>query len=342
MKDSREPLHRRRVLKAIAAGGTVLLAGCNRGNPYPNPPATAGQPTDAAGNPTDTAGQSTDAAGNPTDTAGQSTDAAGNPTDTAGQSTDTAGSEETPTATEAQTETPTATESQPTGTKEQSSGPPTVDLGAAGNYRILSKSGISTVPDSILTGNIGVSPIDSTAITGFSLTKDSSGEYATSDQVEGRVFAADYAAPTPSMLTTAVGDMEAAYSDAAGRSNPDVTELGGGDISGLTLDPGLYKWGTGVDINDDVTLKGSSDDTWIFQIAGGLTMASDTSVVRSGGASAKNIVWQVAERAALGTGAQFAGTLLTQTGVDVRTGASVNGRLYAQTDVTLEKATVTG
>ncbi|MDZ7700833.1 MAG: ice-binding family protein [Halobacteriales archaeon] len=217
-----------------------------------------------------------------------------------------------------------------------------MDLGAAGNYRILAKSGISTVPDSAVTGHIGVSPIDSTAITGFSLTMHSSNEYATSDQVSGRVYAADYAAPTPSKLTTAVEDMEAAYNDAAGRSNPDVTELGGGDISGLTLEPGLYKWGTGVDINDDVTLKGSSDDTWIFQIAGGLTMASDTSVVRSGGAAAKNIVWQVADRTALGTGAQFAGNVLTQTGVDVRTGASVNGRLYAQTDVTLEQATVTG
>jgi hypothetical protein len=238
-------------------------------------------------------------------------------------------------------ETPTATEAQPPDVTVQSSGPPSVDLGAAGNYPILAKSGISTVPASVVTGNIGVSPIDSTAITGFSLTMDSSGEYATSDQVNGQVFAADYAAPTPSTLTTAIGDMEAAYNDAAGRSNPDVTELGGGDISGLTLDPGLYKWGTGVDINDDVTLNGSSEDTWIFQLAGGLTMASDTRVVRVVRAAAENIVWQVGERVALGTGAQFAGTVLTKTGVDVRTGASVKGRLYAQTDVTLEQATVT-
>ncbi|MDZ7745522.1 MAG: ice-binding family protein [Halobacteriales archaeon] len=216
-----------------------------------------------------------------------------------------------------------------------------MDLGAAGNYHILSKSGISSVPASNVTGNIGVSPVDSTAITGFSLTMDSSGEYATSDQVGGRVYASDYAAPTPSKLTTAVSDMEGAYTDAAGRSNPDVTELGGGDISGMTLDPGLYKWGTGVVINEDVTLNGGADDTWIFQIAGELTVASDTQVVLSGGAKAENVVWQAAERVSLGTGAQFAGTVLTKTGVDVRTGASAKGRLYAQTDVTLEQATIT-
>ena len=304
MTDSSELLRRRRVLKAVGAGGMVMVAGCSGADPAETPTADTGQQTDAADNPTDTTEQ---------------------PTDTTSSGDD-----------------PTATEAQPPDTTEQSSGPPTVDLGAAGNYRIPTKSGISTVPDSVVTGNVGVSPIDSTAITGFSLTMDSSGEYATSDQVDGRVFASDYAAPTPAKLTTAVGDMEAAYTDAAGRSNPDVTELGGGDISGLTLDPGLYKWGTSVVINEDVTLNGSSDDTWIFQIAGELTVASDTRVGRAGGAAVENIVWQVAERTALGTGAQLAGTVLTQTGVDVRTGASVNGRLYAQTDVTLAQATVTG
>ena len=43
-----------------------------------------------------------------------------------------------------------------------------VNLGTAGNFVILSKSGISTVPSSVLTGDIGVSPIAHTAITGFS------------------------------------------------------------------------------------------------------------------------------------------------------------------------------
>ena len=60
--------------------------------------------------------------------------------------------------------------------------------------------------------------------------------------------------------------MEAAYNDAAGRKNPNFTELYAGDLSGKTLVPGLYKWGTSVVANTNVTLKGGSKDIWIFQI----------------------------------------------------------------------------
>ena len=54
--------------------------------------------------------------------------------------------------------------------------------------------------------------------TGFSLTADSTDAFSTSLQVTGKVYAADYAAPTPSDLTTAVSDMELAFTDAAGRA----------------------------------------------------------------------------------------------------------------------------
>jgi hypothetical protein len=106
-----------------------------------------------------------------------------------------------------------------------------VDLGSAEEYAILAKSGISTVPMSAVTGNLGVSPAAATYITGFSLTVDSTNVFSTSPQVTGRVYAADYASPTPSDMTTAVGDMEQAFTDAAGRA-PDVTELGAGNIGG--------------------------------------------------------------------------------------------------------------
>ena len=135
-----------------------------------------------------------------------------------------------------------------------------VDLGSAGNYVILAKSGISTVPPSAVTGNIGVSPIDSPAITGFSLNLATGSPFSTSAQVTGNVYAPDYAAPTPANLTKAVGDMQTAYTDAAGRTLPDFTELGAGQIGGLTLVPGLYKWGADVLISSDVTLNGSPND----------------------------------------------------------------------------------
>ena len=219
-------------------------------------------------------------------------------------------------------------------------GPALVDLGTAGNFAILAKSGIDTIPGSAITGDIGVSPIDSTAITGFSLTLDASGLFATSTQVTGQVFAADFVSPTPINLTTAISDLQQAAVDAAGRPSPDFTELAGGDISGLTLAPGLYKWGTGVLISTNVTLQGGPDDVWIFQISGGITQASGAQVLLANGAQAKNIFWQAFGAVALDTGAHMEGTILSETEITLATGSSVNGRLLSQTAVTLDQSTV--
>ncbi|MCC5805848.1 MAG: DUF3494 domain-containing protein [Opitutales bacterium] len=114
-----------------------------------------------------------------------------------------------------------------------------VNLGMAGEYVILSKTGVTTTGTTKITRNVGVSPIDATGITGFELTLDASNVFATSPLVTGRLFASDYAPPTPSNLTTSIADMMTAYTDAAGRSLPDTTELGAGNISGMTLTPGL-------------------------------------------------------------------------------------------------------
>jgi hypothetical protein len=213
---------------------------------------------------------------------------------------------------------------------------PPVNLGTAGHYVILSKTGISTTGVTSIVGDIAVSPIDFTAITGFSLSVHASGEYSTSPLVTGRIFASDYAAPTGSKLTTAIGDMQIAYTDAAGRTLPDGTELGAGNISGMTIAPGLYKWGSGVLINSGVTLSGGPNDIWIFQIAQDLTVGDGAIVHLSGGARAANIVWQVAGQVSLGTTSHFEGILLSQTAIHLQTGATINGRLLAQTAVTLD------
>ncbi len=216
---------------------------------------------------------------------------------------------------------------------------PSVDLATASEFVILAKSGISTVPTSAITGNIAVSPIAATAVTGFSLIADASNRFSTSAQVTGRVYAADYAVPSPSALTTAVGDMEAAFSDAAGRS-PDVIELGGGLIDGMTLSPGVYKWSSGVFIPTNLTLDGSSTDIWIFEIAQTLSMTSGSRITLTGGALAKNIFWQVSGGVTLGTSAHIEGIVLSKTAITLGTGASINGRLLAQTAVTLAMSTV--
>ncbi len=220
-------------------------------------------------------------------------------------------------------------------------GPSAVNLGTSGSFAILAKSGISATGTTSVTGDIGVSPIDQTALTGFSQTMDSSNQFSTSVYVVGKLYAADYAPPAPAKMTTAVSDMETAYTDAAGRTNPTATELGAGNIGGMTLAPGLYKWGTGVTIPTDVTLSGGSNDVWIFQIAQNLDISSATQVILSGGAQSQNIFWQVAGQATLGTTSDFKGIILTQTAVVMNTGAKLNGRALAQTAVTLDADAVT-
>ncbi|MEX1056842.1 MAG: ice-binding family protein [Natronospirillum sp.] len=216
-----------------------------------------------------------------------------------------------------------------------SSSPATVDLGTAGNYVILAKTGISTTGTTHITGDIAVSPESRTAITGFSETLSTDGTLATSSLVTGNLYSADMASPTPTQLTTAVTDMQAAYADAAGRLTPDFTELGAGEIGGLTLDPGLYKWGTGVLVTSDVTLDGSATDRWIFQIGQDLKLEDGKKIVLTGGALPENIFWQVAGEVTLQAGTTFNGIILTQTQVVFKSGAVLNGRALAQTAVTL-------
>jgi len=220
-------------------------------------------------------------------------------------------------------------------------GPAPVNLGTAGDFVILGKSAIGTTGATVITGDIGVSPAAASYMTGFGLIMDASNTFSTSSLITGKAYAADYTPPTPAKMTTAISDMETAYTDAAGRVTPDFTELGAGNISGMTLVPGLYKWGTGLLIATDITLNGGPNDTWIFQIAGDLTISSSAKVLLSGGALPKNIVWQTFGVASLGTTAHIEGIVLAQTAISLSTGATVNGRLLAQTAVTLDASTVT-
>jgi len=209
-----------------------------------------------------------------------------------------------------------------------------VDLGAAGNYVILAKTAINNIPISAITGDLGLSPAATSYITGFALTNATG--YATSTQVTGKLYAADMADPTPINLTTAVENMITAYNDAAGRLSPDFLELGTGNIGGLTLVPGLYKWTNTVTLPSDVTISGGENDVWIFQIAQDLTVSNGVNVTLTGGAQAKNIFWQLAGTATFGTTSHFEGIILSMTGITFQTGASFKGRALAQTAVVLD------
>lgn len=229
-------------------------------------------------------------------------------------------------------------------------GPAPIDLLSAANFVILSQTGITNTGShaTSITGNIGSSPITAAAMNTVFCSEISGTIYGVDSAYVGSgtqtCFAGNPPLSNKTLIDNAVADMGTAYTDAAGRTLPTATELGAGNIGGMTLAPGLYKWSTDVTIPTNVTLSGNSNDVWIFQIAGNLNIASAGSVpagikvILSGGAQAANVFWQVGgvTGATLGTYSTFNGTILTAKQVIVQTGAVLNGRALAQTQVVLD------
>jgi hypothetical protein len=217
-----------------------------------------------------------------------------------------------------------------------------IQLGTASNYVILAKDGISAMPRSNIYGDVAVSPMTGAAMTGFSMSLDSGGQFSTSSQINGKAYAADYVAPTSSELTTAVSDMEAAYDDAAGRPNKirARTNLGGGNITDAVLTPGVYTFDSNIVFSTDIAFDGGETDVLIMQTSQSLIQAAGTKVILLGSAQAKNIFWQVAGQVSVGAGAQIQGILLVKKDVTFMTGSYLNGRVLAQTACNLQESVI--
>jgi len=217
-----------------------------------------------------------------------------------------------------------------------------VSLGKAAKYAIFADTGIHTDANpSVITGNIGVGPgVTSTAITGFALTLPAGSAFSTSTQVSGKVYAFDYAVPTPTEVTTASTDMLDAYDAAAAKTSTDACPGAGGIWTDLTLTPGVYTCAVNVSIPTDLTLNGNASSVWVFQITGTLDMAAAKNVILTGGARPQNIFWQVTDAVTVGATSHFEGIILGKTGITFGNQSSIDGRLLAQTAVTLDATTV--
>jgi len=215
-----------------------------------------------------------------------------------------------------------------------------VNLGSTANFVILAGSLVSNIPTSSVTGDIGLSPAAGSGITGFGAM-----------EVSGLVYTVDATGPAGStiaaaLLTAAKGDLTIAFNDAAGRVPvPTGTFLnpGSGNIGGMTLVPGLYKFTSSASITgNDVTLTGNATAVWIFQIAADLNVGTGVKVILAGGAKAANIFWQVGTSATLGTTSVFKGTIMADQSISIGTGASLEGRaLAASAAVTLASNVIT-
>jgi hypothetical protein len=210
-----------------------------------------------------------------------------------------------------------------------------VNLLSTSRFAILAASEITDVPTSAITGDVGLSPAARSYISGL-----------TAPEVKGSIYAASDGGATAIMLTQAQDDLTTAYNDAAGRTPVPAGPFlnpGSGNLGGLTLGAGLYKFTSNASISgSDLTLNGDANDVWIFQIASGLTVANGIHVVLAGGAQASNVFWQVGTSAALGTTVIFNGTIMAYQSVTLATGATLNGRALVRTAaVTLQSSTIT-
>jgi hypothetical protein len=206
---------------------------------------------------------------------------------------------------------------------------PPLNLLSNDNFVILAGAAITGIPPVAISGNVGLSPASGSSITGFDGTN-----------VNGILYVVDAGGPVGSvinaaLLTTAKGDLTTAYNDAAGRTpvpTGNFLNPNGGNIGGLNLVPGLYKFTSDAAITgSDVTLTGNSTDVWIFQIATSLNVGSGIHVILAGGAQASNIFWQVGSSATLGTYCDFKGTILADQSISLATGAAMDGRALAFT-----------
>jgi len=210
-----------------------------------------------------------------------------------------------------------------------------VNLLSTSRFAILAASEITDVPTSAITGDVGLSPAARSYISGL-----------TSPEVVGSIYAASDGGAVAIMLTRAEGDLTTAYNDAAGRTPVPTGPFlnpGSGNLGGLNLTNGLYKFTSGALISgSDLTLTGSATNVWIFQIASTLSVDSGIQVILAGGAQASNIFWQVGTSAALGTTAVFEGNIMAHDAITFATGATLHGRALAETaGVTLESTTIT-
>jgi len=222
---------------------------------------------------------------------------------------------------------------------------PTVNLGTAASFAILAGTGITNVPTSVISGDVGVSPTTGASITGFACP-----------EVSGTIYTVDAAGPIcraedPGLLGGAKTALTAAYTDAAGRSggvavNPDP--LFPNELNGQTLTHGIYTSGGAMTLapGGTLTLNGQGDPNavFIFQLSGGasgiLTVNNATTVNLINQAQPCNVFWKV-YAADIGSTAAFKGTVLASTSITVGANTTVQGRLLTSSgNVTLISDTI--
>jgi hypothetical protein len=192
-----------------------------------------------------------------------------------------------------------------------------ISLGDAASYSVLGASSVTNTGNTVLSGDLGVSP--GTAITGF-FSSDSGPGVAEGDTRTSHDAAA------------AQKGARDAYVDAGNRAGSPL--LDAEDIGGRTFSPGVYSSPSSLFITGTVTLDGGGDPNAVFIFKAGSTLVTaagkGNSIVKlTNGAQAGNVFWWVGSSATIETYSDFSGTIMADQSITVKTGATVKGRALA-------------
>ena len=210
-----------------------------------------------------------------------------------------------------------------------------IELGTAMPYAILSRNAITdsdTVNFSEIIGDVGISPGASTDISGFELKPDSTGEFSTAPNVDGRIYASDYEGATADNLLTTEEELIAAYEDSYDESRGAANTLSG-DLNAITLTPGLYD-AESIELSDDGVLvldaEENEEAVFIIRSAAGINAGNNSEVMLSGGANPDNVYWVTDGDVNLGENSISTGNFITGGSVNMQAGSELNGRLLLQ------------
>ncbi|WP_066838465.1 ice-binding family protein [Rufibacter ruber] len=186
------------------------------------------------------------------------------------------------------------------------------ELGKATPFTVLAKTGINSIGDTKINGNVGVSP--GTVFTGFPQGVINGSTEINTSASQG-----------------AMADLSASYHQISALAP--TYQMAGQELGGKTLKPGIYRVDNHTQINGTLTLdnNGNPNAVFIFQINGDLTVGSNAriSFLETAQPKVKNVFWQVAGEATLGNGTTFRGSLLALQNITARSGATVYGRLFS-------------
>lgn len=232
-----------------------------------------------------------------------------------------------------------------------------VDLGLAGNFTVLSATAITSASaSSVITGDIGISPaagsfitVACSEITGNIYQPDATYPGTTDPATTCALSGTANGGVLKTYVDTAILDIGTAYTAATGgantpASNASFLNLGAGTLTAQTLTPGVYTWGSTLDITGDITLDcgGNSSEVFVFQVGTDLNLATTKQIILAGNCQASNIFWAVGGTTLLNAASHLEGNVITGPGTTEITliastpGVTVNGRLLGTKTIALQ------